>query len=417
LLGEKILRVVVGLFVGVWVARYLGPDRFGLLSYAMAFVGLFSAISTLGLDGIVVRELVKDENKRDKLIGTAFWLKLAGGFAVLLVLAVAVNFTSNDAYTNLLVFIIASATVFQSFNVIDFYFQSRVLSKYVVFANIISLAVSSIVKIVLIIIEAPLIAFAWIVLFDSFVLACGLIYFYFKNNSIVSIKNLKLDILTAIELLRDSWPLILSGAALMVQAYIDQIMIMEMLGSEEVGYYSVAMKLIAFFGFIPMMLKSSLFPSMINAKKQSVELYKDRLLNYYRLNFLLFLVTAIPIFIFAEQIVIFLFGIEYQAAGVLLSLMAIRLFFANMGIARSAYLLTENLMKFSLITMVLGTIINILLNYLWIEEYGGKGAIVATIFSFFVTIFLIDIFYSKTRENVFLQLRSIFTFYKIDLKR
>lgn len=92
LFGEKILRLVVG---------------------------LFTAIATLGLDGIVIRELVKDESRRDELIGTAFWLKLIGAFGVLLVLAVAVNFTSNDSYTNTLVFIIASATVFQAFNVVD----------------------------------------------------------------------------------------------------------------------------------------------------------------------------------------------------------------------------------------------------------------------------------------------------------
>ena len=149
LFSEKVLRIVVGLFVSVWVARYLGPDRFGLLSYALSFVGIFAAIATLGLDGIVVRELVKDEGNRDTLIGTAFGLKLIGGFATILVLAVAILFTSNDAYTNVLVFIVASATIFQSFNVIDFYFQSKVLSKYVVIANIITLFFSSIVKIVL----------------------------------------------------------------------------------------------------------------------------------------------------------------------------------------------------------------------------------------------------------------------------
>jgi O-antigen/teichoic acid export membrane protein len=75
LFGEKILRMIVGLFVGIWVARYLGPEQFGLLSYAQSFVGLFTAIATLGLDGIVVRELVKDPSRRDELIGTAFWLK------------------------------------------------------------------------------------------------------------------------------------------------------------------------------------------------------------------------------------------------------------------------------------------------------------------------------------------------------
>ena len=126
---EKILRMFVGLFVGIWVARYLGPERFGLFLYAQSFVGLFTAIATLGLDSIVVRELVKDETKAIEIIGTAFYLKLMGTILTLLILAVATYFTSNDRYTNLLVFIIASATIFQSFNVVDMYFQSKVLSK------------------------------------------------------------------------------------------------------------------------------------------------------------------------------------------------------------------------------------------------------------------------------------------------
>jgi len=183
LFGEKILRMIVGLFVGIWVARYLGPEQFGLFSYAQSFVGLFAAFATLGLDGIVVRELIKDASKRDELIATAFWLKVMGAFGVLLLLGIAVNFTSNDDYTNLLVFIIASATIFQSFNVIDFYFQSKVISRYVVYANIISLFLSSIIKVALILNEAPLIAFAWVILFDSFVLACGFVYFYIYNSN------------------------------------------------------------------------------------------------------------------------------------------------------------------------------------------------------------------------------------------
>jgi len=414
LFGEKILRMVVGLFVGIWVARYLGPEQFGLFSYSQSFVGLFTVIATLGLNGIVVRELIKDETKRDALIGTAFWLKFFGAFAVLLILAIAVNFTSNDTYTNTLVFIIASATIFQSFNVIDFYFQSKVMSKYVVYSNFISLFISSLIKIILILNEAPLIAFAWVILFDSFILTMGFIYFYIKNN--LSLKRWKFDKKVAVSLLNDSWPLILSGAVLMIQARIDQVMIKEMIGSIEVGYYSVAMRLIESVAFVTMILKSSLYPSIQNAKNHSVKLYQDRLLNFYRLNFLLFLVIAIPIFVFAEQIIILLFGMEYQSAGVLLSLMSIRLLFANMGVARGVFILSENLIKFSMVTMICGTVVNILLNYLWILDYGAKGAIVASIVSFFVTIFLIDIFYTKTRNNVILQFKSMFTFYKLNLR-
>jgi len=435
LFAEKILRMIVGLFVGIWVARYLGPEQFGLFSYAQSFVGLFTAIATLGLDGIVVRELVKDESRRDELIGTAFWLKLIGAFGVLLILAIAINFTSNDSYTNTLVFIIASATIFQAFNVIDFYFQAKVMSKYVVYANVISLFLSSIIKIALILCEAPLIAFACVVLFDSFVLACGFIYLYFRHfsshcapvfrhsaldaesHASCNFLKLKFNKSTAISLLKDSWPLILSGGVLMIQARIDQVMIQEFRGSIDVGYYGVAMKLIEALAFMPMLIKNSLFPAIQSAKKHSKELYESRLLNFYRLNFLLFLIFAIPIFFFAEQIVVLLFGMEYQPAGTLLALLAIRLFFANMGVARGAFLLSENLMKFSMITMVIGTIVNVILNYIWIPEYGAKGAVVATIVSFFVTIFTVDMFYSKTRNNVLLQLKSMFTFYKLNLRR
>ena len=416
LFAEKILRMVVGLLVGVWVARYLGPDKFGLLSFAQSFVGLFTIFATLGLDEIVVRELVKDESRRDSLVGTTFWLKLFGAFLVLLVLAFAINFTSNDVDTHILVFIIASATIFQSFNIVDFYFQSKILGKFVAYANFISLFISSILKIALILSHASLLAFAWVVLFDSFVLACGFIYFFLKHSTF-RIKYLIFHKSTAIDLLKDSWPLIFSGGVLMIQARIDQVMIKEMVGSIEVGYYSVAMRLIEAFAFIPMLLKSSLYPSIISAKNRSKALYQDRLLNFYRLNFLFFLVIAIPIFIFAEPIIVLLFGIEYQPAGVLLALLSIRLFFANMGVARGTYILTENLMKFSMLTMILGTIVNIYLNYVMIPYYGARGAIGATIFSFFTTIYLVDIFYSKTRHNVILQVKSIFTFYKLNFSK
>jgi O-antigen/teichoic acid export membrane protein len=67
--------MLAGFFVGVWVARYLVPENYGILSYSLAFVALFQGIAKLGLDGIVVRELVKFPEKRDEFLGTSFWLK------------------------------------------------------------------------------------------------------------------------------------------------------------------------------------------------------------------------------------------------------------------------------------------------------------------------------------------------------
>mgnify|MGYP000671129618 FL=1 len=153
--------------------------------------------------------------------------------------------------------------------------------------------------------------------------------------------------------------------------------------------------------------------SIQDAKNISEELFHFRLLNYYRLSFLLFVLVATPLFFLSEYLVLILYGYEYQPAGVLLAIMSSRLLFANMGVARSVYLLTENQLKFGLITMVIGTIINVILNYVWISEYGSKGAIAATIVSFFVTIFAIDALYTRTRNNFKLQIFAIITFYKI----
>ncbi len=398
LFGEKILRMIVGLFVGIWIARYLGPEQFGLFSYAQSFVGLFTAIATLGLDGIVIRELVKDETRRDELIGTAFWLKLMGAIGVLVVLAIAVNFTSNNTYTNTLVFIIASATIFQSFNVIDMYFQSQVMSRYIVYANIISLFVSSLIKIALVLNEAPLEAFAWVVLFDSFVLAGGFIYFFLKNSAI-KIPHLKFNKSTAFSLLRDSWPLILSGIVISIYMKIDQVMIKEMMNAEAVGQYAAAIRLSEAWYFIPMVIASSLFPAIINAKKISEELYYARLQKLYDLMVWIAIAIALPMTFLSDWIVELLYGEQYKQAGSVLMIHIWAGVFVFLGVASGKWLLGENLQIFSTINTTIGAGVNVILNYFLIEKMGIEGAAWSTLISYFIAAYLSLSFFKKTRAN------------------
>lgn len=413
MMAEQFLRIVAGLLVGIWVARYLGPEQFGLFSYVLAFTAIFGGIAKLGLDGILLRELINSPKKRDIYLGTAFWLKVAGAFLVMVLMAAILPLTSNDITTNTFIFIIATGFIFQSFEVVEFYFQSQVLAKIVSICKVIQLALSSVIKIYLVLSQAELIYFVLVTAFDALSLAVSYFVAFRMRQNVAFYKSFNFSI--GKKLLKDSWPMIFTGVVLMVQARIDQVMLKEIQGSTEVGYYSVAMRLIEVAAFLPIALKSSLFPAIQSAKKHSEDLYKDRLLNFYRLNFVIFLVLAIPIFLFAEDIVILLFGDTYQPAGVLLALLSIRLLFTNMGVARGAYLLTENLMKYSLITMVVGTIVNVTINALLIPEYGARGAIVATIISFLLTIFLLDAFYYRSRGNFILQFKGIFTFYKLRL--
>ncbi|HYN55491.1 MAG TPA: oligosaccharide flippase family protein, partial [Methylotenera sp.] len=181
--GEQILRMIAGLLVGIWVARYLGPEQFGIFSYAIAFVSIFGVLAKLGLDGIMVRNLVTDPQKRDIYLGTAFWLKLFGAFITLGIMAFATLFTSNDHTTNLYIFIIASGIIFQSFEVVDFYFQSQVLSKFVSTCKIIQLVISSIAKIYLVITGADLFWFVVVTLIDQVTLALTL-YIAYKSQKL-----------------------------------------------------------------------------------------------------------------------------------------------------------------------------------------------------------------------------------------
>lgn len=100
-------------------------------------------------------------------------------------------------------------------------------------------------------------------------------------------------------------------------------------------------------------------------------------------------------------------------AGYLLSLFAIRLFFTNMGVAKSSFITNEGLFKYALVTSVIGAVLNIGMNYLLIPSYQSIGAIWAMIGSFFVSIFLVDLFFKEARPNFNWMMTGIFSFWKL----
>ncbi len=411
LIFEKGFTLVVGMVVGIYVARYLQPENFGLLNYSISFVSIFSAFSTLGLDQIIVRELAKEPGNQRALLGTGFILKLIGSGVLFLLMVFILLFMKHDSFTNTLIMIIAAAELFKGFEVISYFFQSQTLSKYVVRVQVFINLFLSVLKIGFVFFHAPLIWFVFSILLGTFLNAVGFAYSYYKREGSLWKWMFKKSL--AFSLLRESWPLALYGIALHIQARIDQVMLGKMLDTAEVGQYSVALKFIEIFGFMPMVIMSTFSPAIIRAKGTSEELYHSRLTNLYRLMFLTFLVIALPIFFFGEQVITFLYGIEYQSAGYLLSLFAVRLFFSNMGVGKSVFIVNESLFKYSLLTVILGAITNIALNYFLIPLYASVGSIVASIISFTISIFLVDILFKKTRENQQLMFKGIFSFWRL----
>jgi O-antigen/teichoic acid export membrane protein len=411
LVVEKGFSLFVGVIVGIYVARYLQPESFGLLNYSISFVSIFSIFSTLGLDQIIVRELAQNSGRRDELLGTGFILKLLGSCFLLVLMLVLLLFMKHDPFTNTLILIIAAAELFKGFEVVNYFYQSQVQSKYVVQTQLLINFAVSITKIGLVFFQAPLISFAVIVIIGSILNALGFIYTYqIKTGRIWHWKFRKM---TAFELLKESWPLTLYGLALHTQARIDQVMLGTMLNNYEVGQYSVALKFIEIFGFVPMALMSTFTPAISKAKVTDEALYFNRLLNLYRLMFLMFAIVAIPIYFLAEDVITLLYGVEFRPAGYLLSLFALRLFFSNMGVGKSVFIVNESLFKYSLLTVIIGAIANIAFNYILIPRYASSGSILASMLSFVVSIFLVDLFFERPRQNLTLMVKGILSFWKL----
>lgn len=408
LFAEQSLRILSGLFVGVWVARYLGPEQFGVFSYAIAFTAIFAGIAKLGLDEIMVRELINTPEKRDAFLGTAFWLKILGGFFVMGLIASIVPFTSNDATTNLFIFIIAAGLVFQSFEVVEFYFQSQVLAKINSIAKIIQLALSSVFKIYFVLTEAELICFVLVTVFDALSLALSFFIAYQlrKNPSFY----IHFDFRVAKQLIKDSWPLIFSSVLIMMYMRIDQIMIKELLGEYEVGIYAAAVRLSEAFYFIPMFISASLFPAILNAKNQSEELYKQRFLRLYTFMVRIAVAIALLMTLFSDWLILLLFGRAYQEAGQVLIIQIWGGIFVFLGVASGKWFIAENRQILSLFRTFYGMLMNVVLNFFLIPEYGLQGAAFATLASQFMAAYFFDLLNKETRLMFFMKTKSLISF-------
>ncbi|WKZ65113.1 MAG: flippase [Flavobacteriales bacterium] len=423
---ERLVRLAVVLLTGIYVARGLGEELFGHLNYATGFVGLFFALGAMGIDEILVRDLVKHPERRAELLGTGALIKLAGAALLVLLATLGSLLKGMDALTVSLVVVIASAELLRPFGVIEQWFMSQVKAGPVVRVQMAQVLVSSGVKFALLgLIHAgvltareALIGFAWVYVIESVVLTLG--YLLALQRWGGSWRTWRASRSMARHLLRESWPMLIYGMALFVQARIDQVMIKDMLAAREgeaaayaeVGQYSVALRMIEALGFLPVIVQASLAPAITRAKGVSHAMYTDRLLNQYRLMFLLFLVTAVPLYFLARPIIVLLFGAEYEPAGVLLSLFAIRLFFTNMGTGKRSFITNESLFRYSLFTAAVGVLVNVGINWLLIPDLRSIGAIWATIISFLVSIFLLDLLFPRTRENLRLMVTGILTFWR-----
>jgi len=417
LLGERVLRMAVSLFVGIYVARYLGPERFGLLSYTLSFVLLFSSLASFGLDDILVRELVKQPKQRNDLLGSVFWLKICGTAVMGTAIALVLQFKAEDQQTYWMIALITFGFLFQATNVVDFYFQSQVQSKFAVRAQAFQLLVTSLFKIYLVWNQAELIWFAFALMLDQAVVAALFLLVY--HWKIEWFPFFSFTWIQAKKLMRDAWPLIFAGMVVSVYMKIDQVMLKEMLDAKAVGVYAAAVKLCEAWYIVPALAAASLFPAVIEARKKSETLYDERVQNLYDLMVWASVAVALPTTLLADWVILILYGTDFQEAADVLRIYIWAGVFVTLGIASSKWLVAENLQRYLFYGTALGALLNVGCNLWLIPIYGIKGAAFATLVAQGTVGFLSLSFFKKTRHNFLLAAKSlsIYSAYKRTFQR
>ncbi|HEX2862211.1 MAG TPA: flippase [Lacunisphaera sp.] len=407
LFADQLIRMVAGLLVGVWMARHLGPEQYGWLSYAIAVVGTVGALTALGLNAVVVRELVRAPAATEPWLGAAFFLKSVGaGLGFLICVGVAWLQPAGTTPVRPLVIIVALGLFFQALDVYDLLFQSRGRSRVSAYVRIAACVLANLVKVGLILGGASLLLLAAAGVLELALCAAG--WMWAGRKSTPNGGRFRMDRDCVRTLLRDGWPLALSGLAVHTQAYADQLVLGAMLGGGELGQYAAAMRLVGVFAFIPMVVQTVTAPEITRAKQDDERLYRRRLHSFYRLMFGLFLLTAVPLVVFGPLATRLLFGPAYAGAAALLPWLAFRLFFTNLGVARSLFITNEGLFRFALVTALAGAAANLALNLLLVPWWGARGAIVSSFVSFGLTTFALEAFHPRARENLRLMARAIF---------
>jgi len=407
IMGEKIITMGVGFFVTVLVARYLGPEQYGILAYALSMTALFASAGHMGLSGLVIREIVKKPDKRSETLGTSLVLKFFGaltGYLLLLIYVLIYEAPQSIEFWTLL--IVAFSLFFRPLDVIDFWFQAHVQARYTAIAKSASLLLTASFMWLLVFIGAGLLSFAFANLLQSILAGCFLLLL-FRATAKTSIKKLHASFSRAKELFGQGWIIFLGSIFATVYLKIDQIMLKWFSGAEEVGIYAVAATLSEAWYFVPAAIVASIFPKLIQLKEKEPQRYQQRLQQLFELLFSVALIVALFMTFSAEPLINIFFGEKYKASAPILTIHIWAALFIFMRAAFSKWILIENTLVFSLITQGLGALTNVGLNLLLIPLYGGYGAAVATLLSYAMASYLSLLFYKKSRPVFWMMSEAI----------
>ena len=401
----QLVRVGSLAAVTIGLSRHFGPQRFGLLAVGLAFVRIFAVVANFGLDRILVRHLVEEQERSAGIVYEAFWLKLV--IALFSYLAMLLLVFVVEPGNRLLLCIAALAgtgLLFQSFDVCDYLFQAQERFRLSFFGRGLPILLSTIIKILALIANAPLLFFAAAESIESVMIAGALYLLYRRSIRPSPVRPVQV---IAPRLLIEGLPLVLSALAVMVYMRTDVVMLGKLIGYQTAGIYAAASQVCEACAVLPAALMPALFPVLVRWRRFGKTSYQYRFEWIFLAASIIGVLVSLGLSLGAHTIVTVLFGPNYLAAADVLAVSAWTVLFMFIGIAQSSYDITEGLTWFATTRTFLGALLNIVLNWLFIPRYGAIGSAVATLTAQIFSSVLLNAAHPRTRPIFRMQIRSM----------
>ncbi|OHX65698.1 flippase [Flammeovirga pacifica] len=413
---DKISRILVGLFINAWVRRYLGVETVGLWDYVIALGMMFYNLSTFGMERIVIRDLVSKKFDQTAILGTTFFFRAFSSIISAAAVFVYVSYFSDKSSGLLITLgaIVASGILFQTSDIVQYYYQSILKSKRAVIAKNISFLSLSLIKILLIVNNQSVEMFALVNTIDLMIGCLLMFFFYFRDTHLLSKWYLNKKYLK--QLIKDSWPLAVSSLAFVLYSKIDQLMLGEMKETTyDIGIYATASKLYDIPISVIGVIIASVYPPFIQLfnrqdKSMFFDRYKKTTAGLTLLGYLGFLFNLF----FGEYIILFLFGEDFLPAHKIFSIQCLSAILMFNAALRSNYLSLTDQQKVIMYSTIFGATANIVLNLYLIPDYGAVGAAYATLITQLISLYVVSIFFKEARSITYIQLRNLFL---LDLRR
>lgn len=397
IIGARVLQMLLGLIVSAWTARFLGPSNTGIISYVSAYVSFFTSIATLGLNNVIVKELVDYKERQNEVLGTAIVMRIISSvLCSICVIALVTLLNPGDRLMTMVAVILSLSLVFQSFEMISYWYQSRLESKVSAMIQTAAYLCVAGFRLVGLVTGKDVLWFAFANSLDAIVIAVLSYVIWKKSNP----KGMAVSWSLGKEMFSKSHHFIYSSLMIAIYSQMDTIMIKGYMSKADVGYYSIATGINSMWSFVLQAIIDSVYPTIVEAKKDGNEdLYHKRIIELYSIVFWLSVLACVMIDLLARPIILILYGQEYiPSIGCLRVATWINLF-AFLGVARGAWMVCEDNQVYQKWILGIGAGANLIMNSLMIPVLGISGAALATVLTQVITSMIAPLFFRRTREN------------------